>query len=48
MNLFWIAGLALYVLVEKTIPTDHWADYGLGLALVAAGGWLLGSALLPL
>jgi predicted metal-binding membrane protein len=24
MNLFWIAGLALFVLLEKTIPMGHW------------------------
>ena len=24
MNLYWIAGLALFVLLEKTIPAGHW------------------------
>ncbi len=41
MNLYWIAGLALYVLVEKTVPAGHWLDYGLAGVLVAAGSWLL-------
>ncbi|WP_349814445.1 copper chaperone [Metapseudomonas boanensis] len=24
MNLYWIAGAALLVLFEKTVPADHW------------------------
>jgi len=28
MNLFWIAGLALFVLLEKTIPMGHWFGRG--------------------
>ena len=24
MNLYWIAGLAIYVLLEKTVPMGHW------------------------
>lgn len=45
MNLVWIAGLALYVLVEKAIPAGHWLDYGVGAVLVAAGGLLMAAAL---
>lgn len=41
MNLYWIAGLALYVLLEKVIPAGHWLDRGLGVMLVAWGGWLV-------
>lgn len=42
MNLFWIAGLALYVLLEKTLPAGHWRlDQGLGVGLAVAGLWLL-------
>ncbi|WP_290652204.1 DUF2182 domain-containing protein [Aquisalimonas sp.] len=40
MNLVWITGLALYVLLEKTLPAGHWLDYGLSVALTTAGGWL--------
>ena len=46
MNLYWIAGLAVYVLLEKTVPAGHWLDYGLGAALTLAGGALLASLLL--
>ena len=37
MNLVWIAGLALYVLLEKTLPLGHWLGRALGLALIVAG-----------
>jgi predicted metal-binding membrane protein len=36
MNLYWIAGLALFVLLEKTVPAGHWLSYATGIALV---GW---------
>lgn len=36
MNLYWIAGLALFVLLEKTVPAGHWLSYATGVALV---GW---------
>ena len=37
MNLYWIAGLAVYVLLEKTIPHGHWLGRMTGIALIAAG-----------
>jgi predicted metal-binding membrane protein len=37
MNLYWIAGLALYVLFEKTVPAGHWLGYATGVALLAWG-----------
>ena len=37
MNLFWIAGLAIYVLLEKTIPAGHWLGYAVGVGLIAWG-----------
>lgn len=43
MSLAWIAGLALWVLVEKLVPAGHWLGQGLGGVLVAWGGvtlWL--------
>ena len=38
MNLLWVAGLALFVLVEKTAPGGHWIGRATGLALAALGG----------
>ncbi len=40
MNLYWIAGLALYVLIEKLLPVGHWLDYAVGVLLLGAGLWL--------
>lgn len=37
MNLYWIVGLAVFVLLEKTIPAGHWFGRLVGLALVAWG-----------
>ena len=41
MNLAWIVGLALLVLIEKTVPARHWLEGAVGLALLLAGGWWL-------
>jgi predicted metal-binding membrane protein len=41
MNLYWIAGLALFVLMEKTIPMAHWLSRIAGAGLVAWGVLLL-------
>ncbi|CAM3503139.1 DUF2182 domain-containing protein [Halomonas lysinitropha] len=45
MSLAWIAGLALWVLVEKLAPAGHWLGRALGGVLVAWGGVTLWSAL---
>jgi predicted metal-binding membrane protein len=37
MNVLWIAGLAIYVLFEKTVPAGHWLAQVAGVLLVAAG-----------
>jgi predicted metal-binding membrane protein len=37
MNLYWIAGLAIFVLLEKTIPVGHWFSYLVGIALIIWG-----------
>lgn len=37
MNFAWIAGLALFVLVEKLVPAGHWIGRGAGVLLVAWG-----------
>jgi predicted metal-binding membrane protein len=41
MNLFWIIGLALLVLVEKVAPAGHGVGRAMGIGLIAWGGWLL-------
>ena len=41
MNLYWIAGLALFVLFEKTTPAGHWLCYAAGVALLVWGAGVL-------
>ena len=41
MNLFWITGLALYVLIEKIIIKAGWMDKIMGLILIFFGTSLL-------
>jgi len=43
MNLYWIAGLALVVLVEKLVPAGHWLGYCSGIALLVWGVAVLAS-----
>ena len=40
MNLYWIVGLTLYVLLEKTLPLGHWLGRLTGVALIGAGAAL--------
>lgn len=47
MNLWWVIGVALYVLLEKLVPAGPWLSRGAGLALAAAGAVLLLSTLNP-
>lgn len=44
MNLYWIAGLALFVLCEKTVPAGHWLGYATGVALLVWGAGMLALA----
>jgi predicted metal-binding membrane protein len=37
MNLAWIAGIALFVLIEKLSPAGHWIGRGAGVLLIAWG-----------
>jgi predicted metal-binding membrane protein len=37
MNLAWIAGIAMFVLVEKLSPAGHWIGRAAGLLLIAWG-----------
>lgn len=41
MNLGWIAGLTLFILIEKMTPAGHWTGRAGGAVLVACGGALL-------
>jgi predicted metal-binding membrane protein len=45
MNLYWIAGLALFILLEKMIPAGHRLGWLTGIVLVAWGGWMAFGAL---
>jgi len=45
MNLFWIAGLAGFILLEKTIPMGHWLGRVAGIALAAWGAVMLARAM---
>ncbi len=44
MNLYWIMGLALFVLFEKTVPAGHWAGYVVGVVLLTWGAVILALA----
>ncbi len=44
MNLYWIAGLALFVLFEKTVRAGHWLGYATGVALLVWGSGILALA----
>jgi predicted metal-binding membrane protein len=37
MNVAWIAGISLFILVEKTAPARHWISRGAGAILAAWG-----------
>jgi predicted metal-binding membrane protein len=40
MNLYWIAGLAVFVLLEKTIPFGNWLGRVVGIVLIGCGAVL--------
>lgn len=44
MNLWWIGGLALFVLLEKLLPAGHRLGHAVGAGLAGWGIWLLASA----
>jgi len=45
MNLYWIVGLALFVLFEKIFPAGHWFGYATGVVLSVWGVSMLALAL---
>jgi predicted metal-binding membrane protein len=44
MNLYWIAGLALFVLFEKSVAAGHWLGYASGVVLLVWGAGTLALA----
>ena len=45
MNLYWIAGIATYVLAEKLFPRGRWLSYAAGALLLAWGVSILAHAM---
>ncbi|MCZ8543385.1 DUF2182 domain-containing protein [Mesorhizobium qingshengii] len=45
MNVLWIAGIAILVLLEKTVPTGQLIPRISGMLMAAAGAWLILGAL---
>ncbi|RZW08238.1 MAG: DUF2182 domain-containing protein [Rhodobacteraceae bacterium] len=45
MNLYWIVGLAVYALLEKLVPYPGVMSRATGSILIAAGAWLVTTAL---
>lgn len=43
MNFAWIAGIALFVLIEKLAPAGHWIGKAAGVVLIGWGGFVLAS-----
>ena len=43
MNIGWIAGIAMFILVEKLAPPGHWIGRGAGVALILWGVAILAS-----
>jgi len=45
MNLLWVALLAVFVLLEKTLPQGRWISHATGLGLITWGSWMARGAL---
>ena len=41
MNLWWVAAIAVFVLIEKVAPRGLWIARATGLLLIFWGGWIL-------
>ena len=41
MNLFWVAIIAVFVLIEKIVPKGHWVSRATGLLLIGWGIWMV-------
>jgi predicted metal-binding membrane protein len=45
MNLLWVAGLAVFVLIEKVVPAGHWLARASGVAMLVMAALLARSSL---
>ncbi len=45
MNLLWVATIAAYILIEKTLPVGQWLSRVLGVVSIGWGAWLIIRAL---
>jgi len=45
MNLYWIAGIATYVLAEKLMPHQRWLSHAAGWVLIVLGAAILARAM---
>ena len=45
MSLYWIVGLAIFVLLEKTIPAGHRLGSIAGIGLIVWGDWMVAGTL---
>jgi predicted metal-binding membrane protein len=41
MNLWWVAAIAAFVLIEKLAPFGPWLARGTGALLIVWGAWVL-------
>jgi len=41
MNLFWVAIIAVFVLIEKIVPNGHWFSKATGLLFIGWGIWMI-------
>ena len=46
MNLFWIAVIAAYVLLEKVLPHGHKVSWAFGVLMIGWGVWLIAGTML--
>jgi predicted metal-binding membrane protein len=46
MNVLWIAGLTIFVLIEKVVPAGRLISRSAGIAFIIWGGWLLARQML--
>ena len=44
MNVLWVALLAVFVLLEKTLPRGDWFGRAAGLVLIGWGAWAISAA----
>jgi predicted metal-binding membrane protein len=44
MNLAWVAGITVYVFLEKVMPKANWLSYATGIALLAGAVFVWFSA----